>query len=678
MADDPWAEFRVAAPDPAAPAADEWAAFRVTAPAPAAEEPGLLSRVGRYADNTVRQAAQGVTFGYMDEISAGLRTGAGLWGNYGEALAAERERDAGFRRDNPVAATVANIAGGVASPIARALPFLNPGRAASLPGAVARGAGAGAASGGISGFGEGEGGLQNRAGGALAGAGVGAALGGALPLVTAGAGAAAGAVGRRLGLTSGAPDAERILLRDLGRDGVTPDELLRRTQESAAAGRPEVLADLAGENVRGTAAAIARAPGQGRQAAAELVEARGGAAQGGRLAQEVRTAISGDDFRETVTDLTRRRAVSAAPLYDRAYAVNLPDDPRLGTFLSDPDVLAGVKRGLDLARREALADPNGLPLDPASLGVSIAADGSISLRGGASTRLFDIAKRGMDAMIDAATDGAERRSLRQVRNAMVARLDELNPAYAQARAAYAGPSASLNALEMGRRLLRDGVDASEETARDIARLSPGEREFFRTGVARAVMDRVNSAADGAEQTRLRQVFGTPQVRERLRAAFDSDEDFARFRTALDAETRMAATNRAVAPNAGSQTAPLQERMTDLRNPPGGGSVVDPNRQSAIGPVGADLLRAGTGGGITAPLFRIGERVQQSMQQSRLERNMDTLAPMLFGRDPASREKVVRQLLARELGDRHSQQVINPRMRALARGLAIGGAIEAND
>jgi hypothetical protein len=108
--------------------------FRVTAPEGATQEQVLAyaqqqmgdprlaaareanSGVGGFIDSTGRQVAQGATFGLMDEISAGLRTGAGLWGNYGETLAQERARDDTFRQDHPVVSAVANIAGGVAGP----------------------------------------------------------------------------------------------------------------------------------------------------------------------------------------------------------------------------------------------------------------------------------------------------------------------------------------------------------------------------------------------------------------------------------------------------------------------------------------------------------------------------------------------------------------------------------
>jgi hypothetical protein len=57
------------------------------------------------------------------------------------------------------------------------------------------------------------------------------------------------------------------------------------------------------------------------------------------------------------------------------------------------------------------------------------------------------------------------------------------------------------------------------------------------------------------------------VRARLRAAFDNDADFRAFAEAMRREAEIAATNRAIAPNGGSPTMPLQERRADLARPP---------------------------------------------------------------------------------------------------------------
>ena len=126
------------------------------------EERGILRRI----DDAVRGVADTATFGFSDEIAAGLGSLTGIGsagGNYEENLAAERQRDSegGWER----------VGGQVAGALT------NPGMAArTVLGAGVRGAGAGA----IYGFGSGEGGFENRRDNAIVGAAVGGAAGGAL------------------------------------------------------------------------------------------------------------------------------------------------------------------------------------------------------------------------------------------------------------------------------------------------------------------------------------------------------------------------------------------------------------------------------------------------------------------------------------------------------------------
>jgi hypothetical protein len=653
----------------------------------APRQPTGLERAGRFVDNVVRGLAQGATFGFADEIAAGARTGAGLWGDYGAALAEERGRDAEFRQESPVAATAANVVGGIASPLAR-LRVFNPGRAASIPGAMVRGAGAGAAAGGVAGFGEGEGGFTDRASNAAVGAGLGAAFGAALPPVIAGARAGGEALARRVGLSSGNPDAERIILRDLGRDGVTPEEVLRRSRDAGAA--PVAIADLGGENVVGAAAGVSRAAGRGREEAARLVTERGGRNQADRLAGMVRGSVSGDDFQQGVADVVQRRAAQAAPLYEQAYSAVLPRDLRLQRFLNDPDVRQGIQAGLASARREALSAD--VPFDPAALGVRITArrgpDGrtieDFQLVGGTTpTRLLDAAKRGLDELIEGSRGENGRatsrtRELTQLREAMLSEVDRLNPAFAQARAAYRGQSELLDAARVGRDLVDMRPRDFQDAVPDIRRMSAQEREFLRLGLARGLLDRIENATDAQELTRLNRLAGSSGLRERIGVALNDPREMDAFMRQFEQELRIARTNQAVNPRAGSQTMPLSERAQDLRNPPGSGAVVDPNRQAAVGPILPDLIRAGTTGGITAPVFRIGQRIAEGANQSRLERNVNALAPMLFNPDQRAREEVARALIARRLADERAQRVIQPAISGLSRGAAVGSSLYANE
>lgn len=103
-------------------------------------------------------ARQGVTFGFGDEINAGVRAGMDWLGgeNFGEAydqrLAHERGLLEQVRGENPAASLGGEITGAI-------LPSLLTGGTTSLVGAGVRGAAGGAAYG----FGEGEGGAEDRA-----------------------------------------------------------------------------------------------------------------------------------------------------------------------------------------------------------------------------------------------------------------------------------------------------------------------------------------------------------------------------------------------------------------------------------------------------------------------------------------------------------------------------------
>jgi hypothetical protein len=138
--------------------------FRVVQPGASAEPEGR--GFFRRVDDAVRGVADAATFGFSDEIAAGLGSLTGIGGESGQFdqnLAAQRQRDAtgGVERFG------GQLAGAVAMPGAAAK---------SILGAV----GKGALAGGAYGLGSGEGGIENRAKSAVVGGAVGGVAGGAL------------------------------------------------------------------------------------------------------------------------------------------------------------------------------------------------------------------------------------------------------------------------------------------------------------------------------------------------------------------------------------------------------------------------------------------------------------------------------------------------------------------
>lgn len=136
---------------------------------------------GEYANDLGRTALQGVTLGFGDEITAGVRSilpesigGA----SYDDALKQERGAVRRFREHNPATAFGTELATGFAVPgVAVGRAIMN---APTIARRAAAGARVGAGYGAVGGFGAGEGSVDNRLGSAATGAVAGAALGGTL------------------------------------------------------------------------------------------------------------------------------------------------------------------------------------------------------------------------------------------------------------------------------------------------------------------------------------------------------------------------------------------------------------------------------------------------------------------------------------------------------------------
>lgn len=145
-------------------------------------KPSQLESVGRGAVDTL-------SFGFDDEIAAGVRTGGGLWGDFSKDLEETRRRKQTAQEANPVEFFGGQAAGVVPS-------MLIPGgavvRGVTTGSKVLRGGLAGALQGGAYGTGSADGDIGDRLSGALVGAGIGAVTGAAVPAVGSAIGKAIG------------------------------------------------------------------------------------------------------------------------------------------------------------------------------------------------------------------------------------------------------------------------------------------------------------------------------------------------------------------------------------------------------------------------------------------------------------------------------------------------------
>ncbi|MGE0290416.1 MAG: hypothetical protein AB7I42_29020 [Bradyrhizobium sp.] len=521
-------------------------------------------------DNVGRILARGATMGFADEIAAvgdaalghmfGRGSQAPSFGErYEQNLRTERGRDDALDQDYPVGSVIGQVAGGAMGAVAA--PAIAPFRGASVGAKIGNSVTSGAGLGAVSGLGEGRGTedrLKSAAIGGVAGGVLGPAIEGAthaIPAVVSRAWNAAG---------MGSPEkrSERLLVRALMRDGERGD--LGGVWQRAARGDDQtILPDIAGRNTVGLAKLLANQPGAGAEMADRFVQARR-AGMVDRLTGAVDTAFGGgvgDDIARTTAALQDVRAKAARPLYDEAFSKPAGMNEQIKAVIDDPISRAGLARGLEIQRIEntARAARGEAKIPTTDAAIQFAEDGTPRLVGVPNMRTLDAVKRGLDATIEDARDSTtgrinwtERlRAVDDLRRTYVNLLDQNNPAYAKARAAWSGPSASMDAVARGRQAFRVDRDTTKEAS---ARIAQGDVPFYRMGAGRAVSDMLTDPArapgnarrlveDRNMQAKLQSVLPDPEVRANLNAA-------------LQNEANRALVDRAINPNTGAHTAQL--------------------------------------------------------------------------------------------------------------------------
>lgn len=599
-----------------------------------------------YVDSVVRQVAQGATFGGMDEASAALRTGAGLWGDYGQTLEAERARDRTFAQDNPIASTVANIGGG----------FLGPGLAIRgaqagagimsrlLRSAPVRGAVAGAVGGGATGFGDGEGDLASRAQGALEGGAVGAGAGAALGTGLNIAGRIGGRVLDVAGLRNPDTASARQVLRAFERDGVDPATVAQRLQTAPP---HTILPDVAGRNTVNLAAVAANTPGRAQEVADTVTQVRRAGAPD-RIAEAVDANLGGGGgtrVADEVDALRTQRTAQARPLYDQAFQAQAPDTPALREILDLPVVQRAMASSEANQRMGNAGSGQPFQMNP--------------------MQRLDAAKRGLDEQIAATLDpvtnrvipgrGEENIALTQLRARLIQELDAV-PEYAQARAAWAGPTSAMQAMDEGQRALRMNRDAVATVA---GRQTGGNEDFFRLGAGRAITDMTSDPARAPGAAR--RLVEDRQMQARLEAI---QPDAARRNAlieALNREVQTATVDRAVSPRAGSQTGRLAAGADDMAIDPPGGVLMGMLQAGTQGGAGGMAARAGMG------LYRRTQGINPS--------TADALAGRLFNMDPAQNAAEMARLQGLQRADMARAALQREFMARMLRGVGTATAME---
>ena len=538
------------------------AALANLAPAPPGESStfwgDVVGRVG---------LGQGLSMSGGDEAEAMARSVADGT-DYSAELAQARARIERAREERPWQTGAAELVGGALPALASlvSVPFTggasaplaaaNVARTGSLIGntmrGALRGAGTGAATGAVSGFGAGEGGPEGRLPSAALGAAAGGVLGG-------GFGAVAPVVGQTLRSVTSKPSqrAAQQILRQLERDKLSPGQIAEEYAARQVGGvKPEILADLyPRSNISLETRRVTNLPGANLREGARVLDdrARG---QSGRIGEEFSEILETDTrMYPLFGSLIEKRRQDSGPAYDAYRGYNeLP--PGFGEAVQRI-VGRGDKSILALARDKARFEGRSLSPRVADINFTDA----------------DMIKRGMDRFIRNATDDATGkltdagRDHLQLRNQLVDLIDSANPYYAPARAAWAGPSAMMEAAEIGRRLFMksENPDVIRATAE---RMGGSEREAFMVGVLDAVTTKLGRTTDLESGSR-QFMTGNAQasIKAIIKVGTRSDEEAEMLANRLlqnvERESQMAATRSATLnPSATASLSAAEERAKD--------------------------------------------------------------------------------------------------------------------
>lgn len=422
--------------------------------------------------------------------------------------------------------------------------------------------------------------------GAITGAGLGGTL------APAAGGVAEWLTGRTA--SGAATQALQKIYQAASRDGMTPTQL---DAAVAALGPEATFADVGGANLRALAEGTANAPGSGSQVAWNFLQQRA-AGQTERLTQAVRdaTGATGSAF-ENMEALQQARRAAAAPAYENAFnntPVRLQASAQLAPYVDTPIGQRALQDGIANAQAEAVRA--GEPFSLADYGVVQNPDGSFAIQPwNASLKTYDAIKRGYDQLAESLRDPVTLRINRSgtvqtpgganiSANTVIGMRDDVTrilrnsyPEYADALNAWAGPSADMDALSLGRRLLTTDAD---QTAANVANLTPSQRQMYQVGAAQALRDRIESVADSADATR--RIFGNTQIRNRIAAGFGGEDTpaFQNFQNIMEREATYADSNRQYLQ--GSPTARRTVAIGEVHQPIGAAQLVEPALHLAMG------------------------------------------------------------------------------------------------
>jgi len=313
------------------------------------------------------------------------------------------------------------------------------------------------------------------------------------------------AIGKGVSAVAGQFDrpsqAQRAFAGAASADGV--DNIASRLSQMG----PDAMPMDLGPNLQYQAAALAGTPGSAQQTVRSAISQRQAGA-GQRVASSLDDALGQTvDTVSLADDIIARRSAAAKPLYEAAYSKPVPFTKELEDLLQRPTVGKALKKAQALAADEGIASPQWF--------ANVADDGKVTLTNVPDVRQLDLTKRALDDMISTAQragNNNEARIFTQQKDLLTKMVDKAVPEYGQARKAFSGPAAVLDAMEEGKAVFSKKMTPNEFRTK-FAKYGEAEREAFMQGGRSAVADTMGTARNDALSAQ--QLFNSGYNREKL-------------------------------------------------------------------------------------------------------------------------------------------------------------------
>jgi hypothetical protein len=458
---------------------------------------------GEYEDRSIVPLVRGF-YNYMrgdpDTVKA-----------YDEAVKRIRDEDKAAQEQHPVASTVGNIAGAVAVPLGGVL------NAATLPARMGRGVAVGAGTGALYGAGEGEN-AADRVSRAAGGALVGGAIGGAAPaaiegIIRGGRALAQPVATAARGVFRPGDEAARRVATAIQRDiNIDPGATSRLTPQEFAAsqqsGGPAAIMDLGGTTTRALARSAANTSPEGRHALEKTINDRF-ETQSGRVTDWLRSTFNYPSAEAQAEAIQQAARAANKAAYGKAFAQG-----RAGIWdneLSELSQAPVVKEAVAAATKQAQNKSAGGAINSQT-------NARWVNNGKPTLEFWDLVKRQIDQDINVAKRAGRNedvKTLTEVKNALVSKLDDAVPTYPTARAGAAAAFGAEDALEAGAKFVTSNMTPAA-ARKALAQMSPQERQLFQDGFVSEFIGTLNKIGD--RRSVLNKIAESPVAREKLNIA----------------------------------------------------------------------------------------------------------------------------------------------------------------